>query len=60
MSSLETTMDGFPRTEIEVFEQLIRGFIGGIVRRAREIPEDRWNWSFSERTPTAREICEHA
>ena len=49
-----------PSSEIEVFEQLICGFTGGILRRAREIPEDKWNWSFSERTPTAREICEHA
>ncbi|MBV6457647.1 MAG: hypothetical protein HONBIEJF_00764 [Fimbriimonadaceae bacterium] len=50
----------FPRSEIEAFEQLICGFTGGILRRAREIPEERWNWSFSERTPSAREICEHA
>ena len=47
-------------SEIDVFEQLICGFTGGILRRAREVPEDKWNWSFSERTPTAREICEHA
>lgn len=53
-------MDGSPGNEIEAFEQFICGFTGGILRRAREIPEDRWNWSFSERTPTAREICEHA
>ena len=47
-------------SEIGVYEQLICGFTGGILRRAREIPEDKWNWSFSERTPTAREICEHS
>lgn len=50
----------FPADEISVYEHLICGFTGGILRRAREIPEDKWNWSFSERTPTAREICEHA
>lgn len=50
----------YPTSEIEAFEQLICGFTGGILRRAREIPEEKWNWSFSERTPTAREICEHA
>jgi uncharacterized damage-inducible protein DinB len=50
----------YPSSEIEVFEQLICDFTGGIIRRAREIPEEKWNWSFSERTPTAREICEHA
>lgn len=49
-----------PSSEIETFERLICGFTGGIIRRAREIPEEKWNWSFSERTPTAREICEHA
>jgi uncharacterized damage-inducible protein DinB len=54
------TPTNFPANEIAVFEQLICGFTGGILRRAREIPEDKWNWSFSERTPTAREICEHA
>ena len=46
-------------SETAVFEQLICGFTGGIIRRAQEIPEEKWNWSFSERTPTAREICEH-
>lgn len=46
--------------ELATFEHLICGFTGGILRRAREIPEDKWNWSFSERTPSAREICEHA
>ncbi|HMS54157.1 MAG TPA: DinB family protein [Fimbriimonadaceae bacterium] len=61
MSSSATSGNpGFPSSEIEVFEQLICGFIGGIIRRASEIPEDKWNWSFSERTPTAREICEHS
>lgn len=49
-----------PPDEIAALEYLICGFTGGILRRAREIPEERWNWSFSERTPTAREICEHA
>lgn len=53
-----STMDA--SSEIAVFEQLICGFTGGILRRAREIPADKWNWSFSERTPTAREICEHS
>jgi len=51
---------GYPSNEIEAFEELVCGFTGGILRRAREIPEDKWNWSFSERTLTAREICEHA
>lgn len=55
-----STNDNSPANEIEVFEQLICGFSSGILRRAREIPDDKWNWSFSERTPTAREICEHA
>ncbi len=49
-----------PSSEIGAFEHLICGFTGGILRRAREIPEEKWDWSFSERTPTAREICEHA
>ena len=46
-------------TELETFELMILGYIGSIVRAARQIPDDKWNWSFSERTPTAREICEH-
>ena len=50
----------FPTNELETYERLICGFTGGILRRAREIPPEKWNWSFSERTPTAREICEHA
>lgn len=50
----------FLANELETFEHLICGFTGGILRRAREIPEEKWNWSFSERTPSPREICEHA
>jgi uncharacterized damage-inducible protein DinB len=50
----------FLASELETFEHLICGFTGGILRRAREIPEEQWNWSFSERTPSPREICEHA
>jgi hypothetical protein len=50
----------YPTSEVDAYERLICGFTGGIIRRAREIPEDKWNWSFSERTPTAREICEHS
>lgn len=52
--------EDFPSSEIGVFEHLICGFTGGIIRRAREIPDEKWNWSFSERIPSAREICEHA
>jgi hypothetical protein len=47
------------QSELEVFELMTAGFTGAIVRQARLIPPDKWNWSFSERTPTAREICEH-
>lgn len=47
------------QTELEAFELMTAGFVGSIVRAAGLIPDDRWNWSFSERTPTAREICEH-
>lgn len=56
----QATSTEIPSTEAEAYEELICGFTGGILRRAREIPEEKWNWSFSERTPTAREICEHA
>jgi hypothetical protein len=42
-----------------MLDVLIADFLGGTIRRARLIPGDKWNWSFSERTPTAREICEH-
>ncbi len=49
-----------PQSELEIYERLTAGFTGSLVRHARQIPEDKWNWSFSERTPTAREICEHA
>lgn len=52
--------DEFPTTELEAFEHFICAFTSGIIRRARSIPGDKWNWSFSERTPTAREICEHS
>jgi uncharacterized damage-inducible protein DinB len=48
------------QSELEVFELMVSGFVGSILRAARQIPDDRWNWSFSERTPTPREICEHA
>ena len=47
------------KSEFEVFELMTAGYVGSIVRVARLIPDDKWNWSFSERTPTAREICEH-
>jgi len=46
--------------ELEAFELMTAGFVGSILRAARQIPDDRWNWSFSERTPTPRETCEHA
>ncbi len=45
--------------ELELCEALTAGFVNSIVRAARQIPDDRWNWSFGEQTPTAREICEH-
>ncbi len=35
------------------------GFVGSIVRAAHQVPDDKWNWSFSEGTPTPREVCEH-
>jgi len=47
------------QNELEAFEVMTAGYVGSILRAARQIPEDKWNWSFSERTPTAREICEH-
>lgn len=50
----------FPSNEIGANEHLISEFTGGILRRAREVSEDKWNWSFSERTPAASEICQHA
>lgn len=46
--------------EIEVFELMICGYVGSILRAAHTISDEEWNWSFSERTPTSREICEHA
>ncbi len=48
------------QNELEVFELMTAGYVGSIVRAASLIPDDKWNWSFSERTPTAKEICEHA
>lgn len=48
------------QSELEMFALMVPGFAGSIVRHAELIPDDKWNWSFSERTPTAREICEHA
>ena len=45
--------------ELEAFELMTAGYVGSILRAARAIPAEKWNWSFSERTPTAREICEH-
>ena len=47
------------QSELEVFEIMTAGFVGSIMRAAQGIPEDKWNWSFSERTPTPREVCEH-
>jgi hypothetical protein len=46
-------------SELEVFEEMTAAYVGSLVRAARLIPDDKWNWSFSERTPTPREICEH-
>ncbi len=48
------------QSELEMFEMMVVGFTGSLIRSATKIPHDKWNWSFSERTPTAREICEHA
>lgn len=47
------------QSELETFELMTAGYVGSIVRAAGLIPDDQWNWSFSERTPTAREVCEH-
>jgi hypothetical protein len=45
--------------ELQVFEVMIAGYVGSVLRAAKLIPDDKWNWSCSEGTPTAREICEH-
>jgi hypothetical protein len=47
------------QNELELFEVMVADYVGSIVRAAKLIPDERWNWSYSERTPTAREICEH-
>lgn len=47
------------QSELEVFELMISGYVGSIVRAAKLVPDEKWNWSFSERTPTSRETCEH-
>ncbi len=47
-------------SELEAFELMTAGYVVSIVRAASQIPDDKWNWSFSERTPSPREICEHA
>jgi uncharacterized damage-inducible protein DinB len=46
-------------SELELFEEMIADYVGSLTRAAGLISDDKWNWSFSERTPTAREICEH-
>jgi len=57
----EQTNPDFERleTELQMLELMVPGYVGSILRAARLIPPDKWNWSFSERTPTARETCEH-
>ncbi len=47
------------QSEIEVFEVMTAGYVGSIVRAAKSVPGEKWNWSFSPQTPSAREICEH-
>lgn len=47
------------QSELEAFEIMTAGFVGSVLRAARSIPEDKWNWSISERTPTPREVVEH-
>ncbi len=47
------------QSELETFEIMTAGFVGSILRAARSIPEEKWNWSISERTPTPREVVEH-
>ena len=47
------------RSELETLELMTADYVRSILRAARLFPDDKWNWSFSERTPTAREICEH-
>lgn len=48
------------QNELDTFELMTAGYVGSILRAAKQIPVDKWNWSISERTPTAREVCEHA
>ncbi|MBS1709210.1 MAG: hypothetical protein JSS65_10895 [Armatimonadetes bacterium] len=47
------------RNELEVFELMIPGYVGSILRAARLVPDDKWNWSFVDETPTPRETVEH-
>lgn len=47
------------QNELEVSEYGIVQYLESIARIAGLVPEEKWNWSFSERTPTTREICEH-
>jgi hypothetical protein len=47
-------------SELELFEMMTADYVGSIVRAAKAIPDEKWNWSFSPMTPSAREICEHA
>lgn len=47
------------RSELEAFELFIVGYVGSMLRAIEAMPEDKWNWSISVRTPSPRELCEH-
>jgi hypothetical protein len=48
------------KTECEVYDLLIPRFVALMASCIESYPADKWNWSFNQMTPSARELGEHA
>lgn len=46
--------------ENEAYVSLLCGHLGQMVRRLRQIPADRWDWTFAPPAPTPRILATHA
>lgn len=48
-----------PTNELELYEMLLCGHLGGFVNRLRLLPADRWDWTPDQAAPTPRTLATH-
>lgn len=47
-------------TETKLYARILGDHLGGMVSMMRQIPEDKWDWTFAMPAPTPRIIATHA